>query len=198
MAQEGWIQEGVERTRVDQRLDGNRRLTEHEYVDQQGEIARDGVRKGDRKRKGASQPGPYWLGCPFFGREVSKAVWEDWGRGGGVLGSRDPGKSPGRLGRERLLVGTRLEGTRLEGTRMTGNRPGKQQQMQQQQQQQRWEQLLQLQQQQNTGGGEGGGAGRYPEPGGSERPACRWPACDQAGHNKRREQRQSGDDSPPW
>ena len=51
------------------------------------------------------------------------------GEGGGP-GSRDPGKAPGRLGREKLRVGTRLEGTRLEGTllegtRMTGNRPGK-------------------------------------------------------------------------
>ena len=77
LAQEGWIQEGVGRTRVDQRLDGNRRLTGHEYVDQQGEMARDGEGKGGRKRRGASQPGSYWLGCPFFGREGSKAVWED-------------------------------------------------------------------------------------------------------------------------
>ena len=74
LAQEGWIQDGVGRTRVDQRLDGNRRLTGHEYVDQQGEMARDGVRKGNRKRKGASQPGPFWLGCPFFGRGGSKVV----------------------------------------------------------------------------------------------------------------------------
>ena len=121
---------------------------------------------------------------------------------GGVQGSRDPGKAPGRLGREKLLVGTRqegirLEGTRLEGTRMEGNRPGKQQQMQQQQPQ-RWLQQLQLQQQQNPGGGGGGGAGRYPEPGGSERPTRRWPACDQAGHNKRKDQRQNGDGAPPW
>ena len=57
LAQEGWIQEGVRRTRVDQRLDGNRRLAGHEYVDQQGDMARDGVgeRKRKRKRKGASQ-----------------------------------------------------------------------------------------------------------------------------------------------
>ena len=74
LAQEGRIQEGIRRTRVDQRLDGDRRLTGHEYVDQQGEMTRDGVRKGNRKRKSASQPGPYWLGCPFFGKEVPKVV----------------------------------------------------------------------------------------------------------------------------
>ena len=77
LAQKGWIQKGVRRTRVDQRLDGNRRLTGHEYVDQQGKMTRNGVGEGNRKRKGASQPGPYWLGCPFFGREVSKVVWGD-------------------------------------------------------------------------------------------------------------------------
>ena len=54
LAQEGWIQEGVGRTRVDQRLDGNRRLTGHEYVDQQGEMTRDGVGKGSSRRKSAS------------------------------------------------------------------------------------------------------------------------------------------------
>ena len=54
LAQEGWIQEGVGRTRVDQRLDGNRRLTRHEYVDQQGEMTRDGVRKRNGKRKSSS------------------------------------------------------------------------------------------------------------------------------------------------
>ena len=59
LAQEGWIEKGVGRTRVDQRLDGNRRLIGHEYVDQQGEMTRDGVREGNRKRKSASQPGPY-------------------------------------------------------------------------------------------------------------------------------------------
>ena len=54
LAQEGWIQEGVRRTRVDQRLDGNRRLTGHEYVDHQDEMARNGVGEGNRKRKSAS------------------------------------------------------------------------------------------------------------------------------------------------
>ena len=69
------IQEGVRRTRVDQRLDGDRRLAGHEYVDQQGKVTGNGVGEGYRKRKVASQPGPYWLGCPFFGREeVSKVV----------------------------------------------------------------------------------------------------------------------------
>ena len=80
LAQEGRIHERIGRTRVDQSLDGNRRLAEHEYVDQQGKMARNGEGKGGRKRRGASQPGPYWLGCPFFGRGVSMAVWEDWGR----------------------------------------------------------------------------------------------------------------------
>ena len=54
LAQEGRIHERIERTRVDQSLDGNRRLAGHEYVDQQGEMTRDGVRKGKRKRKSAS------------------------------------------------------------------------------------------------------------------------------------------------
>ena len=138
LAQERWIQEGIGRTRVDQRLDGNRRLAGHEDVDQQSEMARDGERKGGRKRRSASQPGPYWLGCPFFGREeVSKGVGGDGGKKGGGPASRDPGKAPGR---EKLLGETRLEGTRLEGTRMAGNRPGTEQQ---QQQQQRWQQLQQ-------------------------------------------------------
>ena len=74
LAQEGRIHERIGRTRVDQSLDGNMRLAEHEYVDQQGKMARDGVRKGNRKRKSASQPGPHWLGCPFFSRGGSKAV----------------------------------------------------------------------------------------------------------------------------
>ena len=86
LAQKGWIQKRVRRTRVDQRLDGNRRLTGHEYVDQQGEMARNGVGEGNRKRKSASQPGPYWLVCPFFGREVSKGVW-----GEGVIGGEGTG-----------------------------------------------------------------------------------------------------------
>ena len=57
LAQEGGVQKGVRITRVDQRLDGNRRLTGHEYVDQQGEMARNGEGEGSRKRKSASQPG---------------------------------------------------------------------------------------------------------------------------------------------
>ena len=94
LAQKGWIQKGVKRTRVDQRLDGNRRLTGHEYVDQQGEMARNGVGEGNRKRKGASQPGPYWLECPFFGREVAKVGWGDGVMGGGGPGVQGPGNGP--------------------------------------------------------------------------------------------------------
>ena len=94
LAQKGWIQKGFRRTRVDQRLDGNRRLTGHEYVDQQGKVTRNGVGKGNRKRKGASQPNPYWLGCPFFGREVSKVVWGYGVMGGGGTGVQGPGKGP--------------------------------------------------------------------------------------------------------
>ena len=75
LAQEGRIHEGVGRTRVDQSLDGNRRLAGNEYVDQQGKVARDGEGKRGRRRGSAAQPGPYWLGWPFFGREeVSKVV----------------------------------------------------------------------------------------------------------------------------
>ena len=94
LAQEGWVQEGVRRTRVDQRLNGNRRLAGDEDVDQQGEIARNGVGEGNRKRKRASRPGPYWLGCPFFGREVSKVVWGDGVMGGGGADVQGPGNSP--------------------------------------------------------------------------------------------------------
>ena len=75
LAQEGRIHERIGRARVDQSLDGNRRLARHEYVDQQGKMARGWEGEGGRKRRCASQPGPYWLGCPFFGREeVSKVV----------------------------------------------------------------------------------------------------------------------------
>ena len=94
LAQEGRIHEGIGRTRVDQSLDGNRRLAGHEYVDQQGEMARGGEGKGGRRRGSTSQPGPYWLGCPFFGRGGSKAVWEDWGKKGGGTGVQGPGKGP--------------------------------------------------------------------------------------------------------
>ena len=75
LAQEGRIHERIGRTRVGQSLDGNRRLAGHEYVDQQGEMAGGGEGKRGRKRGSASQPGPYWPGCPVFGRaEVSKVV----------------------------------------------------------------------------------------------------------------------------
>ena len=95
LAQEGRIHERIGRTRVDQSLDGNRRLAGHEYVDQLGEMARGVEGKGGRKRRSASQPGPYWLGCPFFGREeVSKVVWGDWGKEGGGTGVQGPGKGP--------------------------------------------------------------------------------------------------------
>ena len=95
LAQEGRIHERIGRTRVDQSLDGNRRLAWNEYVDQQGKMARGGKGKGGRKRRSASQPGPYWLGCPFFGREeVSKVVWGDWGKKGAGTGIQGPGKGP--------------------------------------------------------------------------------------------------------
>ena len=48
LAQERWIQEGVRRTRVDQRLNGNRRLTGDEDVDQQGKVTGNGVGEGNR------------------------------------------------------------------------------------------------------------------------------------------------------
>ena len=59
LAQEGRIHKGVGRTRVDQSLDGDRRLAGHEYVDQQGKTARGGEGKRGRWRRSASQPGPY-------------------------------------------------------------------------------------------------------------------------------------------
>ena len=91
LAQEGGIEEGVRRTRVDQRLNGDRRLTGDEDMNQQGKVTRNGVGEGNRKRKGASQPGPYWLGWPFFGREVSKGVGGEGVRGGGGTGVQEPG-----------------------------------------------------------------------------------------------------------
>ena len=51
LAKEGRIHEGVGRTRVDQSLDGNRRLAGNEYVDQQGKVARGGEGKGGRRRE---------------------------------------------------------------------------------------------------------------------------------------------------
>ena len=68
--------EGVERARVDQSLDGDRRLAGDEDVNQQGEVTWGGEGERDGKREGAAQPGPYWLGRSFFGREEgSKVVW---------------------------------------------------------------------------------------------------------------------------
>ena len=96
LAQEGRIDKGVGRTRVDQSLAGDRRLAGNENVDQQGKVARGGERKGDRRGGSASQPGPYWLGCPFFGREEgSKEVWGEGGKKGGGTGVQGPGKGPG-------------------------------------------------------------------------------------------------------
>ena len=95
LAKEGRIHKGVGRPRVDQGLDGDRRLAGNEDVDQQGEMTRGGEGERRRRRGSASQPGPYWLGCPFFGREeVSKVVWGDWGRKGGGRGVQGPGKGP--------------------------------------------------------------------------------------------------------
>ena len=95
LAQEGGIQEGIRRPRVDQRLDGDRRLAGHEDVDQQGKVARGGTGKRGRRRGSAAQPGPYWLGWPFFGKEeVSKVVWGDGGKKGGGTGVQGPGKGP--------------------------------------------------------------------------------------------------------
>ena len=48
LAQEGGIEEGVGRTRVDQRLNGNRRLAGDEDVDQQGKVTGNGVGEGNR------------------------------------------------------------------------------------------------------------------------------------------------------
>ena len=48
LAQEGWIQEGVRRTRVDQRLNGNRRLTGDEDMNQQYKVTGNGVGEGNR------------------------------------------------------------------------------------------------------------------------------------------------------
>ena len=64
--QDGGVQEAVRGTRVDQRLDGDWRLTGDEEVDQKGEVTRVGRREGGGKGKGAAQPGSYWLGWEFF------------------------------------------------------------------------------------------------------------------------------------
>ena len=92
LAKEGRIHEGIRCTRVNQRLDRDGRLAGHKKVDQQGKMTGDGVGERSRCRKNASQPGPYWLGCPFFGREeMSKVVWGEGGKGMGVQG---PGNGP--------------------------------------------------------------------------------------------------------
>ena len=57
LAQEGGIKEGVRRTRVDQRLNGDRRLTGDEDVDQQGKVTGNGVGEGTRERKGGRREG---------------------------------------------------------------------------------------------------------------------------------------------
>ena len=48
LAQEGGVQEGVGRTRVDQRLNGDRRLIGNEDMNQQGKVTGNGVGEGNR------------------------------------------------------------------------------------------------------------------------------------------------------
>ena len=72
--QDGGVQEAVRGPRVDQRLDGNRRLTRNEKVDKKGKMA--GGRKRERggKGKSAAQPGSYWLGWEFFDAAAAAAA----------------------------------------------------------------------------------------------------------------------------
>ena len=99
LAQKGWIQKGVRRTRVDQRLNGNRRLAGNKDVDQQGEVTGGGVGERDRKRKSAAQPLAgtiiFWKGGCVIGSVGGRG---DWGMGGGGADVQGPGNGPWKGG----------------------------------------------------------------------------------------------------
>ena len=72
--QDGGVQEAVRGPRVDQRLDGNRRLTRNEKVDKKGKMAGGRKKETGGKGKSAAQPGSYWLGWEFFDTAAAAAA----------------------------------------------------------------------------------------------------------------------------
>ena len=71
--QDGGVQEAVRGSRVDQRLDGDGRLTWDEKVNKKSKMAGGGGRKRVGKGKRTSQPGSYWLGWEFFDSAATAA-----------------------------------------------------------------------------------------------------------------------------
>ena len=72
--QDGGVQEAVRGTRIDQRLDGDWRLTGDEEVHQESKVRGGGEREGGGKGKNAAQPGSYWLGLEFFDSSAAAAA----------------------------------------------------------------------------------------------------------------------------
>ena len=92
LAQDGEVQEAVRRARVDEGLNGNRRLAWDEQMDQEGQMAGESGGEGGGGNRTA-QPGSYWLGGSFFG---TTEVWVlTWGLGRTAQG---PGNGPWKEG----------------------------------------------------------------------------------------------------
>ena len=94
--QDGGVQEAVKGSRIDQRLDGDWRLTGDEEVYQESKVRGGGEREGGGKGKDAAQPGSYWLGFEFFDRSAAAAAAEAAAAAAGGFGMRfqGPGKGP--------------------------------------------------------------------------------------------------------
>ena len=64
---DGGVQEAIGGSRIDQRLNRDRRLTRYKEMHEKSEMARGGEGEGrGGKGKSATQPGSYWLGKEFF------------------------------------------------------------------------------------------------------------------------------------
>ena len=73
--EDGGVQEAIGGSRVDQRLNRDRRLARNKKMHQESEMARGGEREGrGGKGKSATQPGSYWLGWQFFDRSAAAAA----------------------------------------------------------------------------------------------------------------------------
>ena len=57
--EDGGVNEAIRGARIDQRLDGNRRLAGNKEVNQKRKVTRGGVWEGGGKGEGATQPGSY-------------------------------------------------------------------------------------------------------------------------------------------
>ena len=93
--QDGGVQEAVGGTRIDQRRNGNWRLTGEKKVHDERKVRGGGEREGGGKGKDAAQPGSYWLGFKFFDRSAAAAAAAAAAWGGGRR-FQGPGNGPGK------------------------------------------------------------------------------------------------------